>query len=124
MTQRWHLEQFDWSAVTPADVPPGLLQTVKTAALVEANSADYVVYLRNVFSRDADFVAAAELWGEEEALHGAALARVLRTVVDPFVGHLSIVKMIRERLAAGAAPRNLRAGVEERATHLFLLRGK
>ena len=82
MTQRWHLEQFDWSAVTPADVPPGLLQTVKTAALVEANSADYVVYLRNVFSRDADFVAAAELWGEEEALHGAALARWAQAV-DP-----------------------------------------
>lgn len=82
MTQRWHLEQFDWSAVVPARVTPGLLQTVKTAALVEANSADYVVYLRNVFRDDNAFVAAAELWGEEEALHGAALARWAQAV-DP-----------------------------------------
>ena len=82
MTQRWHLEQFDWAAVAPAEVTPALLQTVKTAALVEANSADYVIYLRNVFRDDPDFVAAAELWGEEEALHGAALARWAQAV-DP-----------------------------------------
>lgn len=82
MTQRWHLEQFDWNAVTPTRVSPDLLQTVKTAALVEANSADYVVYLRNVFKLDPEFVAAAELWGEEEALHGAALARWAQAV-DP-----------------------------------------
>ena len=82
MTQRWHLNQFDWTAVAPARVPPELLQTVKTAALVEANSADYVTYLRNVFAQDAEFVAAAELWGEEEAQHGAALARWAQAV-DP-----------------------------------------
>ena len=33
---------------------------------------------------------------------GNAVARVLRTVVDPFVGHLSIVKVMTGRLGAGA----------------------
>jgi rubrerythrin len=47
---------------------------VKTAALVEANSADYVTYLCNVFQGDAAFIAAARQWGDEEAQHGAALA--------------------------------------------------
>ena len=55
---------------------------------------------------------------------GAPIARVLRTVVDPFVGHLSIVKVISGRLGAGATIHNARAGADERATHLFALRGK
>lgn len=59
-----------------------LLATVKTAALVEANSADYVIYLHNVFADDGVFRAAADRWGEEEAQHGAALGRWAE-LVDP-----------------------------------------
>ena len=82
MKSHWNIDDFDWSAVTPSRVPKELLETVKTAALVEANSADYVTYLRNVFAGDAAFVAAAEAWGIEEAQHGAALAR-WAAAVDP-----------------------------------------
>ena len=55
---------------------------------------------------------------------GPMVARVLKTVVDPFVGHLSIVKVVTGRLAAGVTAHNARAGADERAMHLFVLRGK
>jgi elongation factor G len=55
---------------------------------------------------------------------GPALTRVLRTVVDPFVGHLSIVKVLTGRLAAGGTLHNARGTSDERAMHLFVLRGK
>ena len=42
MSQSWTLAQFPWDDITPAKVDRDLLETVKTAALVEANSADYV----------------------------------------------------------------------------------
>ncbi|MFA7249739.1 MAG: elongation factor G [Dehalococcoidia bacterium] len=55
---------------------------------------------------------------------GPAVARVLKTVVDPFIGHLSVVKVVSGRLATNAAMRNVRAGADERASHLFVMRGK
>jgi len=71
----WKLEDIAWADFDPAAVDPRLLEAVKTAAVVEANSADYVRYLHNIFGDDAGFKAAAERWGEEEAQHGAALGR-------------------------------------------------
>jgi rubrerythrin len=79
MTDRWTIDSISWNSFDPARVDMALLAVVKTAALVEANAADYVVYLRNVFGDDADFVAAAEEWGVEEELHGAALGRWAET---------------------------------------------
>lgn len=71
----WTLEDIPWERFDAAKVDADLLAVVKTAALVEANAADYVLYLRNVFQGDAAFVAAAEQWGVEEEQHGAALGR-------------------------------------------------
>lgn len=71
----WTLDDIAWERFDAARVDADLLAVVKTAALVEANAADYVVYLRNVFHDDAAFVAAAEQWGVEEKQHGAALGR-------------------------------------------------
>lgn len=82
MSQTWTLDDMPWTALNPALVDAELLATIKTAALVEANSADYVTYLCNVFADDPVFVEAARLWGEEEAQHGAALARWAECV-DP-----------------------------------------
>ena len=42
-TKHWTLDDIDWSVLKPALVTAELLSAVKTAALVEANSADYVV---------------------------------------------------------------------------------
>lgn len=72
---RWTLDDIPWSEFDSSKVDPDLLAVVKTAALVEANAADYVVYLRNVFQEDPEFIAAAEQWGVEEEQHGAALGR-------------------------------------------------
>ena len=71
----WTLDDIAWERFDASKVNADLLAVVKTAALVEANAADYVVYLRNVFGDDAEFMAAAEQWGVEEEQHGAALGR-------------------------------------------------
>ncbi len=54
---------------------PDILAVVKTAAVVERNSADYADYLCNVFPEDTGFHAAARAWGGEEIQHGEALGR-------------------------------------------------
>ncbi|MDA5192761.1 ferritin-like domain-containing protein [Govanella unica] len=75
MSARWTLDDIAWDRFEAAKVTPDLLAVVKTASLVEANSADYVTYLCNVFHDDETFKAAVVQWGEEEAQHGAALGR-------------------------------------------------
>ena len=78
----WAQKEIPWADFDPAAVDARLLAAVKTAALVEANSADYVRYLHNIFADDDEFRAAATRWGEEEAQHGAALAK-WAGLVDP-----------------------------------------
>lgn len=78
----WTLDDIDWKALNAGVVTSELLSAVKTAALVEANSADYVTYLHNVFHGDPEFREAADVWGEEEAQHGEALGRWAQ-LVDP-----------------------------------------
>ncbi len=71
----WTLDDIAWDAFSPAAVDPRLLELVKAAALVEANSGDYVVYLNHVFNDDARVKEAFEQWGVEEIQHGRALGR-------------------------------------------------
>ena len=75
MTQHWTLDDIDWAAFDASKVDADLLRTVKAASLVEANAPDYVTYLSQVFSDDAELLAEIERWGVEEEQHGAALAR-------------------------------------------------
>ncbi|GER05814.1 hypothetical protein GCM10007972_05830 [Iodidimonas muriae] len=82
MAQKWTLESIDWDQFDATKLSPTLLAVVKAAALVEANSADYVTYLCNVFSHDEAFKDAARQWGVEEAQHGAALGRWAE-IADP-----------------------------------------
>ena len=72
---QWLLSDINWSKLDLTGVTPELLAAVKTAALVEANSGDYVIYLHNIFPNDAEFKRLADIWGEEEVQHGAALGR-------------------------------------------------
>lgn len=71
----WTLDDIAWDRFDPDAVDPRLLQLVKAAALVEANSADYVVYLNQVFNNDPRVKEAFEQWGVEEIQHGQALGR-------------------------------------------------
>lgn len=78
----WTHDDIPWALFDATRVDPRLLAIVKTAALVEANAADYVAYLRTVFADDAVFVTDAEAWGAEERQHGTVLAR-WATLADP-----------------------------------------
>lgn len=110
---RWTNDDIDWSRLDAAAVPDGLLAAVKTAALVEANSADYVAYLHNVFADDPEFRDAASVWGEEEAQHGAALGRWAETV-DPGFDFAASLRRFRDGyrlpLDTGESVRGSRTG--------------
>ncbi len=71
----WSLDTICWHKFNAEAVDTALLAVVKTAALVEANAADYVTYLSNVFEGDDAFIEAAQQWGVEERQHGDALGR-------------------------------------------------
>ena len=51
-------------------------------------------------------------------------AFVFKTIVDPFVGKISIMKVITGKLETGATVYNERADKDERLGKLFFLRGK
>ncbi|WP_439817295.1 ferritin-like domain-containing protein [Zavarzinia sp. CC-PAN008] len=82
MGRHWTLDDIAWDRFDPTRVDADMLKAVKTAALVEANSADYVAYLRNIFPNDAQFADVIENWGVEEVQHGIALGR-WATLCDP-----------------------------------------
>ena len=75
MAAHWTWDDIAWDSFDPTRVDPDVLRAVKAASMVEANSADYVSYLNNVFADDPDMVARIHVWGEEERQHGDALAR-------------------------------------------------
>ena len=60
----------------------------------------------------------------DHAIDGEPVALCFKTVVDPFVGQLSIFRLLRGTLMAGAAPRNSRVGKEDRIGNLVHLQGK
>ena len=78
----WSLDDIPWDQFDAAKVDAEVAAVVKTASLVERNSADYAEYLRNVFADDPAFQEAATAWAEEEAQHGVALGRWAR-MADP-----------------------------------------
>ncbi len=113
MRPHWKIEELPWDRLAPELVDADLLQTIKTAAIVEANSADYVTYLHNVFGDDSAFKAAVDVWGVEEAQHGRALAQWAERI-DPdfdFAARLARFRAgYRLPLAATESVRGSRAG--------------
>ena len=95
MSARWNLDDIQWQRLVPEAVDAGLLAAVKTAALVEANSVDYVTYLHNVFAGDSNFLDAVSRWGDEEAQHGAALGRWTE-LIDPSFNFDACLARFRE----------------------------
>lgn len=55
---------------------------------------------------------------------GAAAAVVFKTVVDPFVGKLSYVKVVSGKISADTPLINMRTGASERITKVLTVRGK
>jgi hypothetical protein len=71
---QWTIDDIPWDQFDPSKIG-GEVCVVKTAALVEHNSADYATYLCNVFPDDRAFQDAALSWAAEEKRHGEALGR-------------------------------------------------
>ena len=113
MAPRWTLDDIDWNTFRRDLVDDDLVPVIKTAALVEANSADYVHYLHNVFPDDDQFRAAADEWGVEEAQHGKALGRWAE-LVDPSFSFETALEAFRQGfslpLEADQSVRGSRAG--------------
>jgi rubrerythrin len=113
MSARWTLDDIPWERFDATRVTPDLVAVVKTASLVEANSGDYVTYLENVFADDPAFRDAARQWGEEEAQHGAALARWAELADPDFSFERSLAEFrrgYRLPLEATTSVRGSRAG--------------
>lgn len=75
MRAAWTLEDVDWHRFDATAVDADTLAAVKTAALVEFNSRDYVDYLDRVFVDDPATRDEIAQWGVEEQQHGEALGR-------------------------------------------------
>jgi len=56
--------------------------------------------------------------------NGPAAALVFKTIADPFVGKMSFFKVLRGVVSSDAQLLNPRAGVSEKAGHIFVARGK
>jgi len=57
-------------------------------------------------------------------VNGPLAAHIFKTTADPFVGHLSFMKVLSGRLTPQMQPYNPRARSTERLGHLYLQRGK
>ena len=60
----------------------------------------------------------------EPSADGAPILRVFKTVADPFVGHISFVRVLNGKVGSGVHLQNPRARSDERAAHLYLARGR
>lgn len=78
-------------------------------------------------ARDARIVMGADGRGTEVDVacdpEGDTLVHVFRTIADPFVGQVSMLKVLSGRLRPNDRLRNATTGAEERLTGLFRLRG-
>lgn len=113
MGRHWGLDDIGWDKFDPSKVDPDLVMAIKTASLVEANSEDYVVYLLNVFRGETWLHDAIRKWGQEERLHGQALAAWAR-LADPSFDFAKSLSRFREGyrlpLDATESVRGSRAG--------------
>jgi rubrerythrin len=73
--KHWTLDDIPWETFDRSKVDPEILRIIKAAAMVEHNGLDYGTYLNNVFTNDAEFRAATDIWAVEEVQHGKALGR-------------------------------------------------
>lgn len=95
MGAAWTLDDIDWHRFDATAVDPDTLAAVKSAALVEFNSRDYVDYLDRVFADDAVTRAEIARWGIEEQQHGEALGRWAE-LAEPSFDFAAAVKRFRD----------------------------
>jgi hypothetical protein len=95
MRASWTLDDIDWHLFDPSAIETNTLAAVKSAALVEFNSRDYVEYLDRVFADDPATRDEIAQWGVEEQQHGEALGRWAQ-LADPDFDFAAAIARFRE----------------------------
>ena len=125
---RWTIDDIPWDQFDPSKIEGEVVPMVKTAALVEHNSADYATYLCNVFHDNREFQNAAISWAAEEKRHGELLGRWAEAADPSFDFTASLKRFVdgyRIPVDASSSVRGSRSGeliarcVVECGTSLF-----
>ncbi len=124
------LEKTLAASVATGEVTPVLLCSAVTETGVD-RVADLVCELVPTASgHDGRILIGVDAEGDGGTEHrvapdpsGEALVHVFHTVADPFVGQISMLKVLSGRLRPGDRLRNATTGTEERMPALFRLRG-
>jgi rubrerythrin len=82
MSEKWKFEDIDWTLFDAQKVNPEILRVIKAGSVVEHNSSDYGLYLKNVFAGDAAFQKEIDAWSKDEVKHGKVLAAWIK-LADP-----------------------------------------
>ncbi len=82
MSEKWKFDDIDWSLFDPQKINPEILRIIKAGSVIEHNSSDYGLYLKNVFSGDDIFHREIEWWVKDEVKHGKVLAKWIK-LADP-----------------------------------------
>ncbi len=82
MSEKWKFEDINWSLFDPQKVNPEILRVIKAGSVIEHNSSDYELYLKNVFAGDEVFHREIEWWSKDEVKHGKVLAEWIK-LADP-----------------------------------------
>ncbi len=113
------------TAVRLAVVSGGLLPVVPVAATTMFGVEAFLDTLVDIAPAPQSRLELRTETGLVEAgAEGPLVTQVFKTVSDPFVGHLSLVRVLNGRILRGDHLKNWERGYEERAAHLFVLRGR
>ena len=131
---------FDNEALTPAEMKAGLAKGLEAGTVVPVvfASATHNIGVDRLLALAAQLPATIDrgpFAGHDPsnddapvqipaATDGPAVALCFKTVVDPFVGQLSIFKLLSGSLKTGDAPQNSRVDKDDRFGHLYHLVGK
>ncbi len=133
------LDKFlDGEEFTPEEIILGVSQGVREGSIIpvfcgDAHNTFGIDQLLNSIvwlapKADAGVEIGADVNGEpvEIAVNpdAATAAIVFKTVVDPFVGKLSYVKVLSGKISADTPIINMRTGANERITKVLTIRGK
>ena len=103
---------------------PVLLGSAATGVGID-RLADFICELGpSPLSRPTEVTAGDDVVPVSADSSGRPLAFVFKTIADPFVGQLSLFKVLSGTIAADDRLVNSRTGIEERLHNLFTLRGK
>lgn len=130
---------FSGESFTPAEVIMGIHNGVRTGKIApvfcgDALSTDGVDELLNGLvwlaptAEDKGEEIGVDIDGEPVELScnedGATAAIVFKTVVDPFIGKISYIKVVSGKLSSDTPLMNMRTGANERIGKVTIMRGK